>query len=97
MIKIKNAKIFRKIKNNKRFIKNNIRIFNIKSTKLLDKKLENIDISEIIKFDPVLVVNNEIELNEQKTFEICVEYAKLENMKWLLQYDNILLHVYIFI
>jgi len=48
---------------------------------LLNKKLENIDEREIIKYDSKLMLRIIKSKNGNK-FEYCAEYGKLENMKW---------------
>jgi len=50
---------------------------------LLNKKLNEIDIKKIIKYDSKLMVILVDELVKRKIIEICAEYGKFENIKWL--------------
>mgnify|MGYP001371839268 CR=1 FL=1 len=54
--------------------------FLIESHKNLLNKNGKIEIREIIKYDPKLMVKLKDYLNDDEIFRICAKYGKLENM-----------------
>jgi len=64
---------------------NLIKKYLTESHKKILKELKNINMDEIVIYDPKLMVIMKMKLKKYRIFEKCAKYGRLENMKWLLR------------
>jgi len=73
--------IFNKLKIINDLLKIILKYLTKSQNNLLNGKLDDINIIEIIKYDQKIMIKLKTKLCRDKIFEICAKYGKLENMK----------------